>query len=126
MPGHPRSSRAYELGGRRRLAAHHDQAAGNVVDAVALSVPGHDPVGALDHADGIGQPLKVTTPSPWRARCAASGDDCGTTGRWPSKDPAGAERTADLAQARYGSGLRCDNRVCEPVARPGPRGRRAG
>jgi hypothetical protein len=48
-----------ELGGRRRLAAHHHQAAGNVVDAVAVPVPGHDSVSVRNHADGVGQPLKV-------------------------------------------------------------------
>src|SRR5689334_12804514 len=48
-----------ELGGRRRIAAHDHQAVGDVIDAVAALVPGHDPVGALEHADVIGQALEV-------------------------------------------------------------------
>jgi len=48
-----------ELGGRRRFAADHYQAAGHVIDTVAVPVPGHDPVCALKYADVIGQPLKV-------------------------------------------------------------------
>ena len=48
-----------ELGGRRRFAAHHHQAAGNVIDAVPVLVSGHDPVCLLEYADVIGQPLKV-------------------------------------------------------------------
>src|SRR5205085_12071988 len=32
---------------------------GDVVDAVAALVPGHDPVGALEHADVVGQALEV-------------------------------------------------------------------
>src|SRR2546430_10092896 len=48
-----------ELGGRRRFAAHDHQAVGDVVDPVAALVPGHDPVGALEYADVIGQALEV-------------------------------------------------------------------
>jgi hypothetical protein len=48
-----------ELGGRRRFAADYRQAAGSVIDAVAVPVPGNDPVSTRDHADGIGQPLEV-------------------------------------------------------------------
>src|SRR5205823_13419793 len=48
-----------QLVGRRRFAAYHPQAAGDVVDTVAVLVPGHDPMGALEYADVIGQPLKV-------------------------------------------------------------------
>jgi len=48
-----------ELGGRRRFAADYRQAAGSVIDAAAVAVPGHDPVSTRDHADGTGQPLEV-------------------------------------------------------------------
>ena len=48
-----------ELIGRRRFAAHHHQAAGNVIDAVPVLISGHDPVCPLEYADVIGQPLKV-------------------------------------------------------------------
>jgi hypothetical protein len=40
-------------------AAHHCQAAGYVVDAVAVLVPGHDSLGALKQTNIIGQPLQV-------------------------------------------------------------------
>src|SRR4029077_16445193 len=49
-----------ELVGWRRFAAHHHQAAGNVIDAVPVLVSGHDPVGLLEYADVIGQPLQVS------------------------------------------------------------------
>ena len=45
--------------GWRRFAAHHDQAAGHVVDAVAVFVPGHDSLGVLEQADVVGQALQV-------------------------------------------------------------------
>ena len=48
-----------EFLGRRRLPAHHDHAAGNVIDAVAVLVPGHDSLGVLEQADVIGHPLQV-------------------------------------------------------------------
>jgi hypothetical protein len=43
----------------RRLPAHHYQAAGDVIDAVAVLVPGHDAISMLKQADVIGQPLQV-------------------------------------------------------------------
>ena len=48
-----------EFLGRRRLSAHHHHAAGHVVDAVAVLVPGHDSLGVLEQADVIGHPLQV-------------------------------------------------------------------
>jgi len=54
-----------EFLGRRRLSAYHHHAAGNVIGAVAMLVPGHDSLGALDEADLIGQPLQVPE---WRIR----------------------------------------------------------
>jgi hypothetical protein len=38
----------------RRLPAHHDQAAGGVIDAVAVLVPGYDAISMLKQADVIG------------------------------------------------------------------------
>jgi hypothetical protein len=38
---------------RRRLPAHHDEAAGHVVDAVAVLMPGHDALGVLKQPDVI-------------------------------------------------------------------------
>ena len=49
----------YQFLGWRRFPAHHDQAAGNVIDAVAALVLGHDSLGVLEQADVVGQPLQV-------------------------------------------------------------------
>jgi hypothetical protein len=42
------ASQRNEFLGRRRLSAYHYHAAGHVIDAVAVLVPGHDSLGALD------------------------------------------------------------------------------
>ena len=44
---------------RRRLPAYHQQAARDVVDAVAVPVQRHDTVRVLEQADIVGQPLQV-------------------------------------------------------------------
>ena len=49
----------YQFLGWRRFPAHHDQAAGHVVDAVSVLVPGHDSLGVLEQADVVGQALQV-------------------------------------------------------------------
>jgi hypothetical protein len=48
-----------DLLGWRRLTADHHEAAGNVVHAVAVLVPGHDPLGVFEQPNVIGQPLQV-------------------------------------------------------------------
>src|SRR5581483_3564602 len=53
------AAQGYQFLRWRRLPAHHDQAAGHVVNAVAVLVPGHDSVGVLEQADMIGQSLQV-------------------------------------------------------------------
>src|SRR5208282_3076412 len=45
--------------GWRRFPAHHDQAAGHVVDAVAVLILRHDSLGVLEQADVVGQALQV-------------------------------------------------------------------
>jgi hypothetical protein len=48
-----------EFFGWRRLSACHHEAAGNIVDAVSVLVPGHDPRSVLKEPDVIGQSLQV-------------------------------------------------------------------
>jgi hypothetical protein len=48
-----------EFLGWRRLPAHHHEAAGAVVDAVTVLMPGHDPLSVLEKPDVIGQPLQM-------------------------------------------------------------------
>ena len=50
---------------QRRLPAYHQQAARDVIDAVAVRVQWHHAVGMVEQADVIGQPLQVTE---WRVR----------------------------------------------------------
>ena len=70
-----------ELMARRRLPAHHHQAAGNVIDTVTMLMPRHGALGVLQQADVIGEPEQVperriravhaTAPSWERATVAA-------------------------------------------------------
>src|ERR1700751_2923203 len=53
------ASQRDELLRRRRLPADNDQAAGHVVDAVAVLMPRHDALSVLKQADVISQPLQV-------------------------------------------------------------------
>src|ERR1700678_262337 len=75
---------------RRWLPAHHDQAAGNIVNAVAMFMPGRDSFGVLKQADVVGHALQVLerhgdthagTPAPVRmSRDASSRYECATAG----------------------------------------------
>src|SRR6202035_2097257 len=49
----------YQFLGWRRFPADHDQAAGHVVDAVTVLIPGHDSLGVLEQAHVVGHALQV-------------------------------------------------------------------
>ena len=74
---------------QRRLPAYHQQAARDVIDAVAVRVQWHHAVGMVEQADVIGQPLQVTE---WRVRAPQRTE---AVALGPRTEPAPAEDMRD-------------------------------